>query len=295
MINPLGIFKDIKEMKEELSLREIINEIIIFFIKFKLLILSIIVFGVLSVVVFQKIKPAVYSTTAIATSGLSTFERIPSTNAMNQRTAINLINNLQLDVVKQDYSIIALKLNIDAKKAEAIKSIKANHIYRENQDGKKFTTPKFEILLSVSDNAIIKSIQEGLLHYFYSNKYVSNSYNLFLSTNNNEILATEVEIEALQNMRQSKESIIDMSSFNLYSKNKITEVQNQIIGLVQMKSVNTTNKMMLKPLAFVQGFTVSKVPERTVLVLGLFAFLISFLIAIVVAIFVNVKQKMKIE
>ena len=75
-------------MKEELSLREVINEVILFFIKFKILIISITIFGTLLVVVFQKLKPTYYSTTAIATSGISIFERLEGVNMMHQRTRI---------------------------------------------------------------------------------------------------------------------------------------------------------------------------------------------------------------
>jgi uncharacterized membrane protein len=53
--------------------------------------------------------------------------------------------------------------------------------------------------------------------------------------------------------------------------------------------------MLLKPLSFVQGFTISQTPERGVLLLGSLAFVISFIIAIVVAVFVNVKRKLKIK
>ena len=62
-------------MKEELSLREIINEVILFFINFRILIISVTLIGTLSVIVFQKFRPSHYSTVAIATSGLSVFER----------------------------------------------------------------------------------------------------------------------------------------------------------------------------------------------------------------------------
>ena len=61
-------------MKEELSLREIINEVILFFINSRILIISVTLIGTLSVIIFQKVRPSYYSTVAIATSGLSVFE-----------------------------------------------------------------------------------------------------------------------------------------------------------------------------------------------------------------------------
>ena len=283
-------------MKEELSLREVINGVIVFFIKFRILIISMTILGTISVITFQKLRPAYYNTTAIATSGISAFERIEDPEeVLNQRTAINLINNLQLDVRRQDFVVVADKLNISVENATSIRNINAEQIFRTDQDNKEFNTPKFEIFLSVKDNTCIKFIEEGLLYYFSSNQYVSDCYDLFLSTNNKEKVAAEQEIEDLRNIRISKDSEIDMSSFNVYSKNDITKVQNQIIGLIQLKSINTTNQELLKPLVFVQGFTISQVPERGILILGSFAFIISFLIAIVVALFVKVKQGLIIK
>jgi len=283
-------------MKEELSLREIMNEVIIFFINFKTLIIVITLFGTLGVIVFQKIRPAYYNTTSIATSGISAFERIEGAKeVLNQRTAINLVNTLHLDVQKEDFIVLGEKLNISEEKAASIKSISATQIFRKDQDGKDFNTPKFEILLSVKDNEIIKNVEEGLLHYFNSNQYINSYYDYFKLTNENEIIAIDSEIESLQKFRLEKGFNIDMSSFNLYSKNGLTEVQNQIVELNQLKSINATNQMLLKPLSLVQGFTISQTPERGVLLLGSLAFVISFIIAIVVAVFVNVKQKLIIK
>jgi len=283
-------------MKEELSLREIMNEVIIFFINFKTLIIVITLFGTLGVIVFQKIRPAYYNTTSIATSGISAFERIEGVKeVLNQRTAINLVNTLHLDVQKEDFIVLGEKLNISEEKAASIKSISATQIFRKDQDGKDFNTPKFEILLSVKDNEIIKNVEEGLLHYFNSNQYIQSYYDYFKLTNENEIIAIDSEIESLQKFRLEKGFNIDMSSFNLYSKNGLTEVQNQIVELNQLKSINATNQMLLKPLSLVQGFTISQTPERGVLLLGSLAFVISFIIAIVVAVFVNVKKKLIIK
>jgi len=283
-------------MKEELSLREIMNDVIIFFINFKTLIIVITLFGTLGVIVFQKIRPAYYNTTSIATSGISAFERFEGVKeVMNQRTAINLVNTLHLDVQKEDFIVLGEKLNISEEKAASIKSISATQIFRKDQDGKDFNTPKFEILLSVKDNEIIKNVEEGLLHYFNSNQYIHSYYDYFKLTNENEIIAIDSEIESLQKFRLEKGFNIDMSSFNLYSKNGLTEVQNQIVELNQLKSIIATNQMLLKPLSLVQGFTISQTPERGVLLLGSLAFVISFIIAIVVAVFVNVKKKLIIK
>jgi len=278
-------------MKEELSLREIINEVILFFINFKILIIAITLIGTLVFVVFQKVRPAYYSTTAIATSGISEFERISDAReVMNQRTAINLINNLQIDVEKEDFSLLAEKLKISEDQSGQLKKIEAIQIYREDQDGKKHNTPKFKILLSVRDNSIIPVIQNGLIAYFIDNEYVANFYDKYQLTNQQEITAIENEVKELKELRNSSDSKVDMSTISILSKKGINEVQNNIVELIKMKSIINTNQELLKPLSFVQGFGQTQIPERAVGLLGTIAAGISFLIAILIAIFINVNQ-----
>lgn len=277
-------------MKEEISLREIISEVILFFINFKTMIISITIFGVLALVAFQKLKPAYYTTTAIATSGISIFERIVGAELEDQRTAINLINTLQFDINKKDYEIIASKLNIDIEKASLIKSIKAEPIIFISPDKKKIETPKFNIQLSVKDNSIIMLVQSGLLTYFNDNQYIANYFSNFQETNSHEISTIDDEIKALRFLRLNENSKI-MGSFNFFENND-TKL-NQIVELTKARSVRTTVQSLLKPLSFVQEFSVSQIPERSVLFLGSLAALISFLVAVLVAVLVDVKHKIK--
>ena len=278
-------------MKEELSLREIINDVILFFIKFKILIISITFIGFLSMVIFEKTKPEYFSTTAIATSGVSEFERIyDSKEEMNQRTAINLINNLQLDILKEDFIVVSEKLNILEDEASLIKSIIAAQIINEDQDGKEHNTPKFSIELIVKDNEIISRVQKGLIYLFNTNKYISKYNDKYQETSKIEVESIDKEVVELKRLRGLDNSDLDMSTMNIYSKNKVNESQNQIIELIQHRTLNLTHQLLLKPLSFVQGFSKTQVPDRASLFLTLVAFLISFLISILIAIFVNVNQ-----
>jgi len=278
-------------MKEELSLREIINDVILFFIKFKILIISITFIGFFSMVIFEKTKPEYFSTTAIATSGVSEFERIyDSREEMNQRTAINLINNLQLDILKEDFIVVSEKLNILEDEASLIKSIIAAQIINEDQDGKEHNTPKFSIELTVKDNKIISRVQKGLIYFFNSNKYISKYHDKYKETSRVEIESIDKEVVELKRLRGLDNSDLDMSTMSIYSKKKVDESRNQIIELIQHKTSNLTNQLLLEPLSFVQGFSKTRVPDTGMLFLSLMTILISFLISIVVAIFVNVNQ-----
>ena len=280
-------------MKEELSLREMINEVILFFINFRKIIVITTIFGTLSVIVFQKIRPAYYNTTAIATSGISSFERIDNEEGLNQRVAISIINLLQLDVHKEDYIILSDKMNISLEEASAIKLIKAKEISRKDEDEKEHSTSKFSIDLSVKNNKSIPSIQHGLVYYFKDNTYITNYYDQFVSTTSNEITEIDQEVSSLRVIRESEKSDVDISSINVSSKKLKYDVNNQILELISLRSKNTTDLALLKPLSFVSPFTKTHAPERGVLILGSIAAGISFLLGIIIAVFKSVYTKSK--
>tara|TARA_B110000908_G_scaffold44788_1_gene54538 strand:+ start:1249 stop:2097 length:849 start_codon:yes stop_codon:yes gene_type:complete len=276
-------------MKEELSLQEILNEVILFFINFRVLIISITLIGTFSVVAFQKLRPAYYSTIAIVTSGVSEFERLQDDNeVMNQRTAINLINNLQLDINKQDLTVVAKKLDMSMKDASLIKSISAEQIFNKDKDGKDQNTPKFTIELLVKDNDIITTVESGLSYLFNTNEYIKNYYNRYKITSQSEIDAIDEEIRELTEIRKSGDIDLYMSTMSLYAKGNNKKTQNQIIDLIQIRTMNLTSQTLLEPLTFVQRFSVTHIPERRVLILGSLAALISFILGTILAIFKNV-------
>ena len=276
------------ETEKELSLKEIINEIILFFINSRKVIIFITIFGTVSVVLFQKFRPAYFNTTALVTSGIADFERNTDASKLTQKIGIDLVNLLNLDVRKEDYVIVSEKLNISISDASVIKSIKANEIFIKDQEGKENSTSKFSIDLSVKDNNSISNIQEGLAYYFSNNKYIQSYYNQFISTTSDEIKAIDMEVNSLRFIRESEKSAVDLSSINVNSKKSQYDVNNQILELINLRSKKVTDLNLLKPLSFVSPFTVTQNPERGVLILGTIAAALSFLLAIVIAIFRNV-------
>ena len=277
-------------MNKELSLEKLFSDIILFFIRNKFLIISITIFGIVSVILFQKLKPAYFSTTAIATSGIAAYERFEDDDILNQRTAINMINNLQLDVRKEDYTALSSKLDIPEEQAAMIKFIEAEQIFREDQDEKKHNTPKFIINLLVKDNSSISVIQIGLLSYFNTNKYISD-YKLIFNTTNSQIVSSiDKEIEELRILRNKENSTIDLSTNTILSSRNQLDIQNQIVDLTHKKSVIISNDNMFLPLTFVDDFTSSTIEEREVAVWGTAIGFLSFIISIIIAIVREVKR-----
>lgn len=275
-------------MEKELSLREIINEAILFFIDFRKVIIITTICGTLGAILFQTVRPAYYNTTALVTSGISDFERIDDESILNQRVAIDLINLLQLDIKKEDYVILSEKMNISLEDAIAIKSIKAEEIFIKDQDEKAHSTPKFSIALSVKDNNSISNIQDGLAYYFRTNIYIGAYYDQFVATTSDEINAINNEVSSLRTIRELERSTIDISSINVNSKKSQYDVNNQILELITLRSKKITDLKLLEPLSFIAPFTITQNPERGVLILGSIAAAFSFFIGILIAVFRNV-------
>jgi len=278
-------------MNKELSLEKLFSDIILFFIRNKFLIISITVIGVISVILFQKFKPAYFSTTAIATSGIAAYERFEDDDILNQRTAINMINNLQLDVKKEDYEALSSKLNITTEEASQIKYIEAEQIFREDKDEKKHNTPKFLVNLLVRDNSLIITIQNGIMSYFNTNDYVGTYSVIYKSTNNAIVNSIDKEISELRELRNQANSTIDLSTNTILSSRDEMDIQNQIVDLTHKKSVIITNNEMLKPLTFVENFTQTTVEEREVVIWGTAIGFLSFILSIIIAIIREVKQQ----
>ncbi len=277
-------------MNKELSLEKLFSDIILFFIRNKFLIMSVTIFGIVSVILFQKLKPAYFSTTSIATSGVAAYERFEDDDILNQRTAINMINNLQLDVRKEDYNALSSKLDISEDQASMIKFIEAEQIFREDQDEKKHNTPKFSIHLLVRNKSSISIIQEGLLTYFNTNKYISDYKMIFNTTNSQIISSIDKEIDELRALRYKENSTIDLSTNTILSSRNQMDIQNQIVDLTHKKSVIISNDNMFLPLTFVDDFTLTTIEEREVFVWGTAIGFLSFIISIIISIVREVKN-----
>ena len=171
-----------------------------------------------------------------------------------------MINALQVDINNNDYDLLSVKLNVPKEDLEHLNSIVASEIFRKNHLQEDVITQKFEIQLIVTNNEIIPLIQLGIEDYFNKNKYIKNCYEIYKSTLDQEIVEINNEINELKKIRNISELDFDMSSINIFSKKNAQEAQNAIIELVQLRSINITHLEVLKPLAYVQEFSL---PNKT--------------------------------
>ena len=153
-------------MTEELNLKELFSNFVKFNIRNKKLLLIFMTVGVLSVISFQKLKSPYYETKAICMSGISEYERQEQIEDLSQRTAIDLINHLKINIENKDFSQISKVLGVNNEIAATIKKIAAEQLYQQDMNEKFYALNKFEISLTVFDNTKISDVQSGLIYYF---------------------------------------------------------------------------------------------------------------------------------
>ena len=279
-------------MTEELDLKELFSNFVRFNRRNKRSLLIFVTFGVISVVLFQNFKTPYYETKAICMSGISEYERVKYEEEWLQRTAIDLINYLQINIENKDYKELSSLLGIDLTIAEKIKKIEAEQLYQKDMNEEFFSLNKFEIMLTVFDNQVIEDVQKGLIYYFNNNKYVNDYYMKFNESCDQIIKDIDYEMNLLEKIRlEGAKNSLDVSStsVNVISGKEGKNISNQIISLSDFREEIKMKQSLFKPLTYVQEFANVDQKEDDVLVWGLLVGFISFLIGLLVALIKEVK------
>jgi len=277
-------------MKEELNIRQIIKDFVHFNIRNKSLIISFVLVGIVSVILFQNLKPSYYETKAICMSGISEYERIEQLEELSQRTAVDLINHLQINVANKDFNQLSVLLNIKKEFTEKIKKIEAEQLYQQDMNEKYYALNKFEVRLTVFDNTVIDDIQKGLIYFFNSNKFIKDYHKMYVSSNLSLINEIDSEIDNLSKIRvEGAKNSLDLSSVNIISGKDDKTLSNQIISLAQLKEKTITNNSLLLPLSFVQDFAKTNKTERDLLLWTILAAFLSYLLSLVISYVIELK------
>ena len=279
-------------MTEELNIKELFANFVNFISRSKRLIFFIVLIGIITVVLFQKFKTPYFETKAICMSGISEYERVEYEEDWLQRTAIDLINYLEINIQNKDYLALSDLLGVDLVVAKNIKKIEAEQLYQKDMNEEFFTLNKFEIMLTVFDNKIIEDVQKGLIYYFSNNEYVSDYARKFNESSDQIIIDINREMKLLERIRieGAKNSLDVSSSLKVINGQEKSGVSNQIILLSKFREEIKTKKELLHPLSFVQNFAKVNKKEDDILVWGLLSGFISFLLGLFVALIIEVKK-----
>jgi len=272
-------------MTEELNLSKLFANFVKFTSRNSKLLLIIVVIGVAGVIGYQKLKTPYYETQAICMSGISEYERQEQIEDLSQRTAIDLINHLQINVENKDYSALATLLHVDKNVAATIKKIEAEQLYQQDMNEKFYALNKFEISLTVFDNAKISKIQNGLVHYFDHNKFVQKYHERYGLSNKKIVSDIENERKVLGDIRVAGNNV----SINSGQDGQL--ISNQVVALSTLREEIITKDSLLVPLEFVVDFAKINQKEDGILVWAGLAAVLSFIFGLFVAIIREVKIK----
>ena len=277
-------------MIEELNLSELFSSFVNFVARNSRILIMIVLITVIGVVAFQKLKPTVYETKAICMSGVAEYERQEQIEDLSQRTAIDLVNFLKINIDNEDYQQLSALLGVDIEIANTVKDIEAEQLYQQDMDEKFYALNKFEVTLVLSDNSIIEDVQDGLIYYFNNNKFIMSYYEEYKKSCNNLINDINSEIESLASFREQANSQLSLGLTNtLAGKNK--SLSNEIIALSHVREDIIINKKLLKPLVFVQDFAKVEQKEDDVLLWGLLGGVLSFILGLFIALVKEVKTR----
>ena len=278
-------------MTEELKLGELFSNLVKFISRNIRLLLIFMIVALLSVMGYQNFKTPYYETKAICMSGISEYERQEQVEDLSQRTAIDLINHLQINIDNEDYSALALSLGVSVEIASTIKKIEAEQLYQQDMDEKFYALNKFEILLITYDNQQNKNIESGLQYYFENNKYISHyfkSYKESCMTLINDI-NSEIKFINLIRAETNINNIVLGASNTISGDNR--RLTNEIITLSHMREEIRINLELLKPLSFVKDFANVNQKEDDVLLLGILGSFFGFILGLFVALIKEVRNK----
>jgi hypothetical protein len=270
-------------MSEELNLKELFANYIKFNIRNKNIIFLIIILGVSSVILYQKLKKPYYETKAICMSGISEYERQEQVESLSQRTAIDLINHLQINIENKDFVQLSKVLGVKKDVASTIKFIEAEQLYQQDMDEKYYALNKFEISLTVFDNSKISEIEKGLVYYFENNRFVKSYHDRYIESNNNIISDIEREIELLDQIRvEGAQNNLDVSSINIVSGKEGKELSNQIVTLSHHREEIKMKQDLLNPLVYVQSFANVEKKEDDILVWSVLGAIVSYIVSLII-------------
>ena len=279
-------------MTDELNLSELFANFVKFISRNSKLLLIIVAIGVVGVIGYQKLKTPYYETKAICMSGISEYERQEQIEDLSQRTAIDLINHLQINIDNKDFNALAILLGVDKNVAATIKKIEAEQLYQQDMNEKFYALNKFDISLALFDNDKIENIQDGVIYYFENNNFVQKYHKRYLSSNNKIVNDIDNEIKLLGDVRlEGAKNNLDVSSVNIVSGKNGTVISNQIVSLSQLREEIKTKQALLKPLVFVRNFANVNQKEDDILVWTLLGAVLSFVFGLFVALIREIKIK----
>jgi hypothetical protein len=224
-------------------------------------------------------------------SGVAEYERQEQIEDLSQRTAIDLVNFLKINIDNEDYQQLSELLGVDLEIAKTVKGIEAEQLYQQDMDEKFYALNKFEVALMLYDNSSIENVQNGLLYYFNNNKYIMTYHKEYQRSSSDLLDNIDEEILMINQIRNENNS----NQFSLGSNNTLSgkdrRLSNEIIALSHIREEIRTNMNLLKPLLFVQDFAKVNKKEDDILIWAILGSFLGFVLGLFISLIKEVKTK----
>ncbi|MCB2195288.1 MAG: hypothetical protein KQH79_05475 [Bacteroidetes bacterium] len=222
-------------------------------------------------------------------------EHYESSSLINSYTVsdnilIQQIDNIQSIISDNNKRYLSERMEIDTVSLASINSLEAEIVYDEKDDKKSLGFVK--VTANVTNNEILKFLNQGISNYLEKEPFVQNEISLFVENNQNlidEIDKQITKIEALQDKlihtAQSKGDV------NIY--NDQNSFQNELLGLIKEKQSREKFLRFATPYRIIQDFTIYQKPIRktkTYTFISAFAF---FMLALFYLIIRNINKTIK--
>jgi hypothetical protein len=268
-------------LSDDIDLLLLIERSLLFFRRYRWVFIIAVVLGVALGILRHRSATKVYQSRMIVHSFLLT----------NQEE-IGIINNWNELLKKQEYATLATIFNCSETTLHHLKKIKAEEL-------QKVFTPTnpngFTIEVTVTDNAVLKDVQNGIVHGFENTPFVRERIMVKRANLTELITITSAEIQKLDstkknleriisgNGRSSSSIIIDGSSIN----RQLVEMNEKLLNYRQeLKFANSIQVL--------QNFSAFSKPTGPRLIVSLFFSLLVFLsIAYIYALIHSVNKKLK--
>ncbi|QHT68814.1 hypothetical protein GXP67_20255 [Rhodocytophaga rosea] len=268
------------EKDDEIDLIELLTKAILFLKQYVGLLIIFTIIGILIGILLYTRTPFYYKSRMIVNS-----------TALSNPEAINIINSWQVHITKNDYEILARKLNLSYETAYKIKNFKANEtVPAEN---KRFLPPEaedgsFTIEASVSDVQVLDSLEMAIINFLEDNKYIKIRSALKKANLQRLKIKIDNEIASLDSLKHSLNNILNNNRYpsGAFLTNP-AEVNVKIIELYERSLNIETSIKLVDDVQVVESFTKSNTPDGPDLIkfpaiggaIGLFlAFVIVFVL-----------------
>lgn len=170
--------------------------------------------------------------------GKETFESsmVLSSNILVLANIQALFTPLELLLEEENYEVLAQKLGIEEEAVNSLVALEVESVF-ENEDDNEARTSYFEITATVTNNAVLPEIQQGIVNYLKNNDYIQKRVTIKTQRLDALIEKVNIELQEIDSLKNRLESgailnsggsnVVLMEPTNIYQQALLMEEKKQ--------------------------------------------------------------------